>query len=77
MCTVVHTLFQMRYEWDPAKARANAKKHGVRLADAVTSLEDDRAVTIEDPDSEGEQRFVSLGTGCEWSGACHRFRVAR
>jgi uncharacterized DUF497 family protein len=52
----------MRYEWDPAKARANAKKHGVRFADAVTALEDDRAVTVEDPDSEGERRYVSLGT---------------
>jgi hypothetical protein len=52
----------MQYEWDPAKARTNAKKHGVRFADAVTALEDDRAVTVEDPDSEGERRFVSLGT---------------
>ena len=52
----------MQYEWDPPKARANAKKHGVRFADAVTALEDDRAVTVEDPDSEGERRFVSLGT---------------
>ena len=52
----------MQYEWDPPKARANAKKHGVRFADAVTALEDDRAITVEDPDSEGERRFVSLGT---------------
>ena len=31
------------YEWDPAKARANFAKHGVRFADAVTVLEDDLA----------------------------------
>jgi uncharacterized protein len=49
------------YEWDPAKAAANAKKHGVDFADAVIALEDDRALTIADPDSDDEDRFVSLG----------------
>ena len=51
----------MTYEWDPAKAAANAKKHGVDFADAVIALEDDRALTIADPDSDDEDRFVSLG----------------
>jgi uncharacterized DUF497 family protein len=26
----------VNYEWDPAKAKANFAKHGVRFADAVT-----------------------------------------
>jgi uncharacterized DUF497 family protein len=30
----------MAVEWDPAKARANLRKHGIRFADAVTALED-------------------------------------
>ena len=51
----------MDYEWDPAKAMANVKKHGVDIADAVLALSDDLAVTISDPDSEDEERFVSLG----------------
>jgi uncharacterized DUF497 family protein len=51
----------MRYEWDPAKAEANLTEHGVSFAEAVTVLEDDFALTREDPDSEGEQRFVTLG----------------
>jgi uncharacterized DUF497 family protein len=51
----------MDYEWDPAKAMANARKHGVDSADAVLPLSDDLAVTISDPDSEDEERFVSLG----------------
>jgi uncharacterized DUF497 family protein len=51
----------MDCEWDPAKARANLQKHGVDLADAVIALEDDLALTIADPDAEGEERFVSLG----------------
>jgi uncharacterized DUF497 family protein len=51
----------MRYEWDPAKAEANLVEHGVSFAEAVTGLEDDFALTREDPDSEGEQRFLTLG----------------
>lgn len=51
----------MDFEWDPAKARANAAKHGVEFADAVIALADDSAITIPDPDSEDEERFVSLG----------------
>ena len=51
----------MQYEWDPAKAEANLAAHGVGFGEAVTVLEDDFALTREDPDSEGEQRFVTLG----------------
>ena len=51
----------MQYEWDPAKAEANLAAHGVSFAEAVTVLEDDFALTREDPDSEGEQCFVTLG----------------
>ena len=47
--------------WDPAKAKANESAHGVTFAEAATVLDDDRAVTREDPDSIGEQRFVTLG----------------
>lgn len=51
----------MDYVWDSAKERRNAAKHGVDFADAVIALSDDAAVTIPDPDSEEENRFVSLG----------------
>jgi uncharacterized protein len=51
----------MQYEWDPAKAEANLAAHGVSFSEAVTVLEDDFALTREDPQSEGEQRFVTLG----------------
>ena len=49
------------YEWDPAKASSNLAKHGVRFADAVAALEDDLGLTLRDPDSESEERFVTLG----------------
>ena len=51
----------MRYEWDPGKAKANLRDHGVSFSEAVTVLEDDLALTREDPDALGEQRFVTLG----------------
>ena len=51
----------MEYRWDPVKAEANLAKHGVDFADAVTALEDDLALTLPDPEAEGEERFVSLG----------------
>jgi hypothetical protein len=51
----------MGCEWDPAKAKTNLAKHGVRFADAVTALEDDGALTIRDPNSVAEERWITLG----------------
>jgi uncharacterized DUF497 family protein len=51
----------MQFVWDPAKAEANFTEHGIRFSEAVTVLEDDFALTREDPDSDEEQRFVNLG----------------
>jgi uncharacterized DUF497 family protein len=53
----------MDVRWDPAKAVANRKKHGVCFADAEAALYDPHALTLEDPDARGEQRFVSMGRG--------------
>ena len=49
------------FEFDPAKARSNLRKHGVSFAHAEQALRDDMAVTVEDPDAVGERRFVTLG----------------
>jgi uncharacterized DUF497 family protein len=51
----------MKIEWDPVKAAANLQAHGVSFGDAATVLEDDFALTREDPDAQGEQRFATLG----------------
>ena len=48
-------------EFDPVKAQANLRKHRVSFAHAEQALRDPLAVTVEYPDSEGEQRFVTLG----------------
>ena len=49
----------MEYEWDPRKAAENLRKHGVDFADAVIALEDENALTIEDP-GHAEVRFKTL-----------------
>jgi uncharacterized DUF497 family protein len=49
------------YEWDAKKARSNLAKHGVDFADAALVLEDEFALTQSDPDSAGEERFVTIG----------------
>lgn len=52
----------MEFEWDPEKAAANLKKHGVGFAEAMTVFGDPLEITIPDPDhSKGEKRFLSLG----------------
>lgn len=52
----------MEFEWDPEKAAANLKKHGVEFAEAMTIFGDALEVTITDPDhSEDERRFLSIG----------------
>lgn len=51
----------MRFEWDRNKAAANRRTHGVSFAEAITVLEDDFALTREDPASLEEPRFITLG----------------
>jgi len=57
----MHNCSVDEFEFDPAKAKANLRKHGVAFSDAEQALRDPNALTIEDPDSEDEQRFITLG----------------
>ena len=50
----------LAFEWDPRKAAANARKHGIQFADAVLVLEDERANTSRD-DAQNEERWVTIG----------------
>ena len=50
----------MDFDWDPDKQRANLRKHGIELADAVAAFRDPFAVTVEDS-AHAEQRFVTMG----------------
>ena len=52
----------LSFEWDEAKARTNARKHGVRFEEAATVFADPVSLTIPDPaHSEAEDRYVILG----------------
>ena len=51
----------MLVEWDPRKARLNARKHGILFADATAALEDEQALTVADFSSSGEERWVTIG----------------
>jgi len=54
----------MKIVWDRDKASANRKKHkGVTFEEAKEVLYDPFALTREDYDASGEQRFVTLGIG--------------
>ena len=51
-----------RFEWEPIKATANLKKHGITFEEAKSVFYDDHAKLLDDPDhSDEEERFVLLG----------------
>lgn len=52
----------MIYEWDPAKAARNRRKHGVSFDEASSVFRDPFAITFDDPDhSLDERRFITIG----------------
>lgn len=52
----------IRFEWDPSKARENLRKHGIAFNEAETVFADDHAILLDDPDhSAHENRFALLG----------------
>jgi uncharacterized DUF497 family protein len=52
------------FEWDPAKAAQNVRKHGVQFSEALGVFSDDYAITMKDDESDpNEQRFVTIGAG--------------
>jgi uncharacterized DUF497 family protein len=51
------------FEWDPAKALRNRRRHRVSFEEAATVFGDPLALTYLDPDhSISEQRFITVGT---------------
>jgi uncharacterized DUF497 family protein len=54
----------VKFEWDPAKAQSNLRKHGVSFEEAATVFWDPLAATALDARSEEETevRFVTVGT---------------
>ena len=53
---------ELEFEWDPARAESNARKHGVTFPEAATAFHDPLSVTVNDPRHSGhEERFVLFG----------------
>ena len=54
--------FQFQFEWDPAKARQNARKHRVTFERGATVFKDANALSqFDDQHSEGDERWLTLG----------------
>ena len=51
----------IRFEWDPAKARANERKHGISFEIAAHVFEDPDALVEQDRIERGERRWQTLG----------------
>ena len=66
----------IRFEWDPGKSAANQRKHGVSFEEAQSVFFDDRAILLDDPDEEREDRFVLLGISANLRTlvVCHCYR---
>jgi uncharacterized DUF497 family protein len=53
----------VEFDWDPAKAIGNVRKHGVTFHEAATVLEDPLSTTFpDDRHSVAERRFVTIGS---------------
>lgn len=50
-----------KFEWDPAKAKSNFKKHGVSFKTATRAFADPLAVEEQDRVENGEFRWRTLG----------------
>ena len=54
----------LRFEWDPRKAAANLRKHGVSFSEAEMAFADEHGLITDDPEhSTDEDRFALLGLG--------------
>jgi hypothetical protein len=52
----------VQFEWDPLKAAANLRIHGVSFEEAAAVFGDPFAATIPDPEhSTDEARFITMG----------------
>ena len=55
------------FEWDPAKAARNLRKHGIDFDMAATVFEDSLSTSIRDEDHGGfEERWITMGQA--WNG---------
>ena len=69
----------MKFDWNPAKASSNARKHGVSFEEAQSAFYDEFAVQFfDDENSIDEERFLLLGmsSGARLLLVCHCERAS-
>jgi uncharacterized DUF497 family protein len=67
----------MKFDWDPKKAEANLRKHGVSFDEAATTFLDPHAISGPDPDhSVDEERYITFGYSqlTRLIAVCHTYR---
>ena len=52
---------KVRFEWDPLKAEANRRKHGVSFEVAIRAFADPFAISEQDRVEDREQRWRTIG----------------
>lgn len=53
---------RFEFDWDPAKAEINRRKHGVSFEDAMGVFADPLALSrLDDESGQGEERWVTIG----------------
>jgi len=53
---------RFEFDWDPAKAESNRRKHGVTFEEAMGVFADPLALSLLDDESgQGEERWVTIG----------------
>ena len=69
--------FQYQFEWDVAKARQNARKHGVTFERGATIFLDQNALSLFDEEhSQDEDRWITVGLDRRGTllVVCHTYR---
>ena len=57
---------RLEFDWDPAKAASNLRKHGVNFNIGMSVFRDPNAITIfDDEHSDNEDRWVTIGAGAD------------
>ena len=62
MAAGLQGVFHHHFEWDPAKASSNLRKHGIDFGQAATVFEDPLSMSMPDEEASGtEERWVTMG----------------
>ena len=64
--TVRHTIQSIPFEWDPVKAAANRRKHGIDFEEACEAFFDPFLRVVDAGDEGGEAREAILGLTVRW-----------